>query len=266
MLSSARTVTIWVSRRIYAAGPGRRRWVRPCRASRAGGAESGPCRCSGGSSRSTPRASSRPPRCCSDRSPSPRPCCPARHWSSSADSPPCWPGTPSSCGSASPRCSGWTGRWPQPTCSARGPHRRRRTGRGRRAHHDVQHHARPAPVRTRRRRRPRPARPGARAPPHRPGTPRRGRPDPHRGPPPAQTRRRPSPEDLRADVGLAQEATRSGLDEIRRIARRLRPGVLEELGLASALRSLAADFSHHGLTVRHDVPGDLPPLTPRRNS
>ncbi|WP_320780933.1 sensor histidine kinase [Streptomyces sp. CRN 30] len=70
------------------------------------------------------------------------------------------------------------------------------------------------------------------------------------------------PAELSDEVSLTQEATRAGLDEIRRIARRLRPGVLEELGLASALRSLAAEFTHHGLTVRHQVPGDLPPLTP----
>ncbi|WP_406441928.1 HAMP domain-containing sensor histidine kinase [Streptomyces sp. NBC_01613] len=70
-----------------------------------------------------------------------------------------------------------------------------------------------------------------------------------------------APEELREEVGQAQEATRAGLDEIRRIARRLRPGVLEELGLVSALRSLAAEFTTHGLTVRHHVPGDLPPLT-----
>jgi two-component system sensor histidine kinase UhpB len=70
------------------------------------------------------------------------------------------------------------------------------------------------------------------------------------------------PGELRDEVTLAQEATRTGLDEIRRIARRLRPGVLEELGLASALRSLAAEFTHHGLTVQHQIPGDLPPLAP----
>ncbi|MFI7406818.1 sensor histidine kinase [Streptomyces sp. NPDC049541] len=70
-----------------------------------------------------------------------------------------------------------------------------------------------------------------------------------------------APEELRGEVGQAQEATRAGLDEIRRIARRLRPGVLEELGLVSALRSLAAEFTTHGLTVRHRITGDLPPLT-----
>ncbi|WP_230396584.1 sensor histidine kinase [Streptomyces blattellae] len=69
-----------------------------------------------------------------------------------------------------------------------------------------------------------------------------------------------APEELRAEVGQAQEAIRAGLDEIRRIARRLRPGVLEELGLASALRSLATEFTGHGLSVRHHIPGDLPAL------
>jgi two-component system, NarL family, sensor histidine kinase UhpB len=71
-----------------------------------------------------------------------------------------------------------------------------------------------------------------------------------------------APDGLRGEVGQAQEATRAGLDEIRRIARRLRPGVLDELGLVSALRSLAAEFTHHGLTVHHHIPGDLPPLAP----
>ncbi|MEU9312279.1 sensor histidine kinase [Streptomyces sp. NPDC048256] len=70
-----------------------------------------------------------------------------------------------------------------------------------------------------------------------------------------------APRDLREELGQAQEATRAGLDEIRRIARRLRPGVLDELGLLSALRSLAGEFTTHGLTVRHDLRTGLPPLT-----
>ncbi|MEU5070629.1 sensor histidine kinase [Streptomyces asoensis] len=70
-----------------------------------------------------------------------------------------------------------------------------------------------------------------------------------------------APQDLREELGQAQEATRAGLDEIRRIARRLRPGVLDELGLLSALRSLAAEYTTHGLTVRHDLRAGLPPLT-----
>ncbi|MER5407166.1 HAMP domain-containing sensor histidine kinase [Streptomyces sp. NPDC002769] len=68
------------------------------------------------------------------------------------------------------------------------------------------------------------------------------------------------PGELWEEVSQAQEATRGSLDEIRRIARRLRPGVLEELGLHSALRSLAGEFTTHGLSVTHHLDADLPPL------
>ncbi|MGW0660235.1 HAMP domain-containing sensor histidine kinase [Streptodolium elevatio] len=68
---------------------------------------------------------------------------------------------------------------------------------------------------------------------------------------------------LRDDLRLAQETTRTGLDEIRRIARRLRPGVLEELGLASALRALATEIGTPGLTVRRELAPHLPPLDPQ---
>ena len=40
-----------------------------------------------------------------------------------------------------------------------------------------------------------------------------------------------------------QEMTRASLDEVRQVARRLRPGVLEDLGLSSAMSALATDFS-----------------------
>lgn len=70
-----------------------------------------------------------------------------------------------------------------------------------------------------------------------------------------------APGELGAEVRQAQEATRGSLDEIRRIAGRLRPGVLEELGLLSALRSLAAEFTDHGLPVRREVRGELPLLS-----
>lgn len=67
------------------------------------------------------------------------------------------------------------------------------------------------------------------------------------------------PEPLQADVSRVQETTRTSLDEIRRIAKRLRPGVLEELGLISALKSLATETaSHSGLTVRRAFDPDLP--------
>ncbi|MFJ1567802.1 HAMP domain-containing sensor histidine kinase [Streptomyces erythrochromogenes] len=68
------------------------------------------------------------------------------------------------------------------------------------------------------------------------------------------------PEPVRADLHQAQETTRASLDEIRRIARRLRPGVLEELGLHSALRSLAAEFTTSRLSVSAHITPGLPAL------
>ncbi|MFC8422268.1 HAMP domain-containing sensor histidine kinase [Streptomyces sp. NPDC057236] len=69
-----------------------------------------------------------------------------------------------------------------------------------------------------------------------------------------------APPGLREELRQAQETTRAGLEEIRRIARRLRPGVLDELGLASALKALATEFGGPGLSVQHCLDGDLPEL------
>lgn len=70
-----------------------------------------------------------------------------------------------------------------------------------------------------------------------------------------------SPAPLRAELRQVQETTRSSLDEIRRIARRLRPGVLDELGLVSALRSLVNEVpTHGGLMARRQLQTDLPDL------
>jgi two-component system sensor histidine kinase UhpB len=70
-----------------------------------------------------------------------------------------------------------------------------------------------------------------------------------------------SPAPVREELLQVQETTRSTLDEIRRIARRLRPGVLEELGLVSALKALVAEISEPaGLTVRRSFDKDLPAL------
>ncbi|RSS57648.1 sensor histidine kinase [Streptomyces sp. WAC01280] len=71
-----------------------------------------------------------------------------------------------------------------------------------------------------------------------------------------------APEPVRTDLHQAQETTRASLDEIRRIARRLRPGVLEELGLHSALRSLAAEFTTPRLGVTAHITPGLPHLDP----
>ncbi|MBK1786655.1 sensor histidine kinase [Prauserella cavernicola] len=52
-----------------------------------------------------------------------------------------------------------------------------------------------------------------------------------------------APEDLREELHVTQEAVRACLDEVRVVARRLRPGVLADLGLSSALTALGSEFS-----------------------
>ncbi|MDA0159126.1 sensor histidine kinase [Solirubrobacter ginsenosidimutans] len=71
---------------------------------------------------------------------------------------------------------------------------------------------------------------------------------------------RRAPANLHGDIVEAQEAARAGVEEVREIARGLRPGALEELGLRSALTTLANSFT--GLRVRHSVHTDLPVLSP----
>lgn len=61
----------------------------------------------------------------------------------------------------------------------------------------------------------------------------------------------------------AQETVRSCLDEVRGIARRLRPDVLDDLGLSSALSALCNEFSSTaGISVTRDIDRDLPRLPP----
>ncbi|MFI9591790.1 histidine kinase [Nonomuraea sp. NPDC052265] len=71
-----------------------------------------------------------------------------------------------------------------------------------------------------------------------------------------------APAELAEELGHAQEAIRTSLDEVRQVAHRLRPGVLEDLGLTSALTALATDLSQTGTVevIRGLAPG-LPPLT-----
>ncbi|MBG0813414.1 HAMP domain-containing sensor histidine kinase [Planomonospora sp. ID82291] len=72
-----------------------------------------------------------------------------------------------------------------------------------------------------------------------------------------------APEDLREELHAVQETVRASLDEVRQVARRLRPGVLEDLGLLSALNSLAAEFSQtSGVRVVRKLAADLPGLGP----
>jgi two-component system sensor histidine kinase UhpB len=71
-----------------------------------------------------------------------------------------------------------------------------------------------------------------------------------------------APDDLAEELRGVQETTRTTLDEVREVARRLRPGVLEDLGLVSALAAIATDLSaHSGVLVRRGFAPGLPPLS-----
>jgi len=68
--------------------------------------------------------------------------------------------------------------------------------------------------------------------------------------------------DLDDEVGAATETVRSNLDDIRRIAQRLRPQALDELGLTSALSQFSARLSvQAGLEIEARLDSQLPPLT-----
>jgi two-component system sensor histidine kinase UhpB len=72
-----------------------------------------------------------------------------------------------------------------------------------------------------------------------------------------------APSELRGRIGEVQEIARLGLDEVRAVARRLRPDVLEDLGLPSALAAQAAQFTElTGIPVRRRIELPLPTLNP----
>ncbi|MER6506395.1 histidine kinase [Nonomuraea sp. NPDC001636] len=71
-----------------------------------------------------------------------------------------------------------------------------------------------------------------------------------------------APAELADELGHVQEAIRTSLDEVRQVAHRLRPGVLEDLGLTSALTALATDLSQTGtVEVTRRLAAGLPPLS-----
>jgi two-component system, NarL family, sensor histidine kinase UhpB len=71
------------------------------------------------------------------------------------------------------------------------------------------------------------------------------------------------PEASHGAVLEAQETARGSLEEVRRIARRLRPEALDDLGLASALHVLGERMGEHsGLDVDVHVQSGLPQLAP----
>lgn len=72
-----------------------------------------------------------------------------------------------------------------------------------------------------------------------------------------------APPSLVPELAALRESARAGLDDVRRLARRLRPGVLEDLGLTSALAALATDFADHSdAAVRRSFAPGLPALSP----
>ncbi len=72
-----------------------------------------------------------------------------------------------------------------------------------------------------------------------------------------------APAALVPELAAVRESARAGLDDVRRVARRLRPGVLEDLGLTSALAALATDFADHSsASVRRSFTPGLPALSP----
>jgi two-component system sensor histidine kinase UhpB len=66
----------------------------------------------------------------------------------------------------------------------------------------------------------------------------------------------------RAAVEETKQAVREALEEVRRIARELRPEMLEHLGLVSALTELSRKFADQsGIDVERRFADDLPPLS-----
>jgi two-component system sensor histidine kinase UhpB len=67
------------------------------------------------------------------------------------------------------------------------------------------------------------------------------------------------PDDLHEQLDELRETARRGTEEVRRIARQLRPEALEDLGLQSALAALATAFGEHThIRVDRRLDADLP--------
>jgi two-component system sensor histidine kinase UhpB len=74
---------------------------------------------------------------------------------------------------------------------------------------------------------------------------------------------RQAPPSVAAELRDAQEAARALSDEIRAVVRGLRPEVLDDLGLHSALVALSERFGEQSrLTVRRELSPDIPELHP----
>ncbi|WP_020501315.1 sensor histidine kinase [Sciscionella marina] len=70
-----------------------------------------------------------------------------------------------------------------------------------------------------------------------------------------------APEGLRGELHDTQESVRRCVEQVRQVARRLRPGELAELGLRSALISLCSEFAQiSGVRVRKAIANNLPSI------
>jgi two-component system sensor histidine kinase UhpB len=70
-----------------------------------------------------------------------------------------------------------------------------------------------------------------------------------------------APDELGNDLHEAVETTRASLDDVRRIARQLRPEALDDLGLVPALNALVAGFADRtGLRIEQRLPETLPAI------
>jgi two-component system sensor histidine kinase UhpB len=67
------------------------------------------------------------------------------------------------------------------------------------------------------------------------------------------------------EMDEAKEGLREALEEVRDIARRLRPEALDDLGLSNALRALVASLARNArLDVTPELQPNLPPLSPEQ--
>jgi len=74
---------------------------------------------------------------------------------------------------------------------------------------------------------------------------------------------RDAPPNLAQPLEQLLETTRASIDDVRRIAQRLRPEPLEDLGLAVALLALSRRMREQsGLRIACRIPADLPPQSP----
>jgi two-component system, NarL family, sensor histidine kinase UhpB len=74
----------------------------------------------------------------------------------------------------------------------------------------------------------------------------------------SETIARRGPKELRGDLEELREAARQGAEDVRLIARRLRPEALDELGLQSALLALSASVvEQSGVDVERSLESDL---------